>query len=118
MNNLNVKLKAKVKVAGEWKDPGSIVELSNVEARRLLDIGAAEATGAESKAAPESEDLDAMRAELTRLQEFERQQLAAVQAQALAEKEEAERKAAEEAAAKAKTKAGAKGEADGQTNGK
>lgn len=112
-----VKLVGIVKAGGNWRKPGEVVELPASEAQRLIALGAAAATG-EAPAEP-SADQEALLAELARLREFERQQLAAAQAaQALAEKEEAERKAAEEAAAKAKTKAGAKGEADGQTNGK
>jgi hypothetical protein len=112
-----VKLILVAKVNGQWRQPGEVVDLPEAEARRLITINAATATGADSQAAPESSDLDAMRAELAELHEFRRQRLEA-EAKAQAEKEEAERKAAEEAAAKAKTKAGAKGEADGQTNGK
>lgn len=104
-----VKLIGMVKVGGTWRQPGEVVELPVAEAKRLIALGAADATG-EAPAEP-SADQEALLAELARLREFERQQLAAA-------KEEAGRKAAEEAAAKAKGKAGAKGDADGQASGK
>jgi|GEM_PF-3626196 hypothetical protein len=97
-----VKLTGVTKVNGQWRQPGESVELPEAEAKRLIGINAAKATGAEPPAiSPANEEIDAMRAELARLQEFERQQIAAA-AEAQAEKQEAERKAAEEVAAKAK----------------
>lgn len=119
---MNVKLKAKVKVDGDWKGSGDVVELPDKEAHRLIEIGAAESIGNIPTAAQASEaELDALRAEIARLQEFERQQLAAAaeaEAKARIQKEEAERKAVDDAAAKGKEKAGAKGDADGQAAGK
>lgn len=106
---MQVKLKSVVKVSGQWRQPGELVEVSVEEAQRLNKIGAASAADGASVTA-EQDDLAAMRAELARLQEFERQQLAA--------QAEAELKAVEETAAKAKGKAAAKGDADGQANGK
>ncbi|WP_219930305.1 DUF7210 family protein, partial [Paenibacillus agaridevorans] len=87
-----VKLTAVVKANGQWRKPGESVELPEAEARRLIGVNAAKATGAEPQAAQSmSEEFEALRAELARLQEFERQQLAAeADAKALAEKEEAD----------------------------
>lgn len=115
---MNVTLKALTKVDGQWRKSGETVKLSDAEAKRLISLGAAiTANGAE--VAPAQEDVDAMRAELVRLQEFERQQLAAVlEAKAKAEQEEAEGKAVEETTAKGKGKAGAKGDTDGLANDK
>lgn len=114
---MNVKLKALTKVNGFWRDLGETVTLSEKEAKRLIELNAAVATGDAPEAPVDSDEVTAMRAELERLQEFERQQLAA--AQAKAEQEEAERLALESAAAaKGKAKASIKDEADGQTIGK
>ncbi|MHA6484472.1 hypothetical protein ACX1C1_21480 [Paenibacillus sp. strain BS8-2] len=117
---MHVKLTALTKVDGQWRQPGETVKLPDTEARRLIRMKAAEAAGAEQLAKPTGKDeIEAMRAEITRLQEFERRQLAAeADANAIAEKEEAERKTAEAAAAKGKGKAGTKDDADGQTDGK
>lgn len=98
-----VKLNTVVKMNGQWRQPGELVEVSAEEAQRLRKIDAASA--ADGAVEPIQEDVDAMRAELARLQEFERQQLAAsAEAKAEAEQEEAERKAAESAASKGKAK--------------
>lgn len=112
-----VKLTAKVKVGGQWRQPGESIDLPDDEAHRLIRVGAATANGTEAAVATsETAELEAMRAKLARLQEFERQQLA--DAQADEEAAEAERKAAEEAVAKGKGKAGVKGDPDGQADGK
>ncbi|MGI2294172.1 hypothetical protein [Paenibacillus sp. GXUN7292] len=101
---MNVTLKALTKVDGQWRKSGEIIKLSDAEAKRLISMGAA-ITANGTAAVTEQDDVEAMRAELARLQEFERQQLAAsAEAKAKAEQEEAERKAAEVAAAKAKAK--------------
>lgn len=108
---LNVKLNALAKVNGFWRDPGETVQLSDAEAKRLIDMGAAvAATGEVVAPQRDSDEVAAMKAELERLKEFERQQLAAAKAaKALAEKEEADRKAAD---AKAKKEAADKTKAD------
>jgi len=107
---MNVKLKAMTKVDGFWRNPGETVQLSVAEAKRLIDLGAAIVTGDAPEAPVDSDEVAAMKAELERLKEFERQQLAAAEeAKALAQKEEAERKAAE---AKAKKEAADKAKAD------
>ena len=100
-----VKLTANVKANGQWHEPGESIDLPDDEAHRLIRIGAATANGAEiAVAVPENTELEAMRAELIRLQEFERHQLATAKAaeeaaeaerKAQAEREEVERKAAE-----------------------
>ena len=107
---MNVKLKALTKVNGFWRDPGETVTLDDAEAKRLISLGAATATGDAPEAPVDSDEVAAMKAELERLKEIERQQLAAAEeAKALAQKEEAERKAAE---AKAKKEAADKAKAD------
>lgn len=108
---MNVKLKALTKVNGFWREPGETVQLSVVEAERLINMGAAVAVSGEEIAPQgDSDEVAAMKAELERLKEFERQQLAAeAEANALAQKEEADRKAAE---AKAKKEASDKAKAD------
>lgn len=118
---MHVKLTALTKVDGQWRQPGETVKLPDTEARRLIGMKAAEVAGAVSPASsPVNTELESMRAELARLQEFERQQLAAAEteAKALAEKEETERKATEAAAAKGKGKAATKDDADGQADSK
>lgn len=121
---MNIKLKATVKIAGDWKQAGDIAELPDKEALRLIDMGAAQAIDAPPVAdKPDNSELEAMKAELARLQEFERQQLAAAakaaaEAEAQADREEADRKAVEEAAAKNKAKASVKDDASGQADGK
>lgn len=105
---MNVKLKALTKVNGFWRDPGETVTLPEKEAKRLIELNAAVATGDAPEAPVDSDEVAAMKAELERLKEFERQQLAAAEeAKTLSQKEEADRKAAEvkvkkEAADKAK----------------
>lgn len=107
---MNVKLQALTKVNGFWRDPGETVTLDDAEAKRLISLGAATATGDVPDASVESDEVAAMKAELVRLKEFERQQLAAAEAaKALAEKEEADRKAAD---AKAKKEAADNAKAD------
>ncbi|MEK3882421.1 hypothetical protein [Paenibacillus sp. PL2-23] len=115
-----VKLTAVVKVAGQWQKPGQAVELPDVEAQRLISIHAAVASESEPPDVPPiNAEVEAMRAELIRLQEFEQQQLTAeANTKALAEKEEADRKAAEAAAVKGKSKAVVKDDTDGQADGK
>jgi hypothetical protein len=120
LETMLVKLTAVVKANGQWRKPGESVELPETEARRLIGIEAAKATGAEPPVVPPvNAEVEAMRAELARLQEFERQQLAAdAAAKAQAEKEESDRKSAETAVEKGKGKTAAKGDADGSADGK
>jgi len=108
---MNVTLKALTKVNGFWRDPGDTVQLSDTEAKRLIDMGAAIVASGEAIAPQgDSDEVAAMKAELERLKEVEHQHLAAAEeAKALAQKEEADRKAAE---AKVKKEAADKAKAD------
>lgn len=112
---MRVKVTGVVKYAGKWRRPGDVLDdVPEDIAKQMVVQDTGEiisvAPNAEKANVPPPDELDALRRELARLQEFERQTLAAAEAAAEAERkalaaaEEAERNAVEEAAGKGKAK--------------